>query len=66
MEYFEINMVDYKEDKMATFTTKGNLTTCNINGKTVKCITNEYDIPVIISSPSVLIYSDKGLVIHNK
>lgn len=58
IEYFLIRMIDYKKDTLVDFTTRGKLSTCILNGKTVKCITNEYDVPIIISAPGVLVYND--------
>ena len=62
LEYFSVSMIDYKLDKIVEFTTIGKLSTCQLNGKTVKCITNEYDIPFIISAPSVLVYRNNELI----
>ena len=59
-----ISMIDYKKDTLVDFTTRGKLSTCDLNGKTVTCITNEYDVPIIISAPSVLIYDKTGKIIY--
>jgi len=64
IEYFQIEMIDYKLDKMVEFTTRGKLTRAIVNGKSTACITNEYDVPIIIAAPSVLIRDSTGKLLY--
>lgn len=57
MNSFKVSAIDYALDKTVTFTVKGKLSVCSVNGMDRRCIVNEYDIPIFIECVSNFIYT---------